>query len=217
MTSRSPTGVRSLFGRLNRSEQLKRGLDVAGAGAGLVLGAPVLLGVAAAIKADDPSAPVLFTQTRVGRGGREFLIHKFRTMTPAGTGPQVTSENDDRITGIGRLLRSTKLDELPQLFDVLTGAMSLVGPRPEVPKYVAHWGGQAASEILSVRPGITDPAAIIYRHEQRELAEADDPEVHYLEQILPKKVALYRDYVRNHTICGDLAVLARTVLTVVKD
>ncbi|MGA4668884.1 sugar transferase [Propionibacteriaceae bacterium Y1923] len=194
----------------------KRVFDLAASGAGLVVASPLLLGSAVAIKVDDPSGPVFFRQERVGLGGRTFRIHKFRSMTVANSGALVTSANDARITRVGAFLRKSKLDELPQLIDVFVGDMSLVGPRPEVPKYVAMWGEEAAEEILSVRPGITDPASIVYRNEQDELAAAEDPEQHYVEVILPRKVALYRDYVRTNSLLGDLRLILQTLLTVVR-
>lgn len=213
MTS-TPTTAR-LRGGLRRFTT-KRAFDLVASGAGLVVGSPLFLAAALAIKVDDPAGPVFFRQQRVGLGGRLFRIHKFRSMSVANSGSLVTSANDSRITRVGAVLRKSKLDELPQLIDVFVGDMSLVGPRPEVPKYVAMWGEQAAAEILSVRPGITDPASITYRNEQDELAGADDPEQHYVEVILPRKVALYRDYVRTNSVLGDLALIWQTLVAVVR-
>lgn len=194
----------------------KRAFDVASSAAGLIVLSPVFAAVAVAIKLTD-RGPVFFRQERVGRGGTVFRIHKFRSMRVANEGSLVTSANDNRITPIGALLRKSKLDELPQLIDVLVGDMSVVGPRPEVPKYVELWGDEARREILSVRPGISDPAAIAFRNEQDELAAAPDPERHYVEVILPKKVAMYREYVRTRSFFGDLAVIFRTFTTIVRD
>lgn len=213
MTS-TPTTAR-LRGGLRRFTT-KRAFDLVASGAGLVVGSPLFLAAALAIKVDDPAGPVFFRQQRVGLGGRLFRIHKFRSMSVANSGSLVTSANDARITRVGAVLRKSKLDELPQLIDVFVGDMSLVGPRPEVPKYVAMWGEQAAAEILSVRPGITDPASITYRNEQDELAGADDPEQHYVEVILPRKVTLYRDYVRTNSVLGDLALIWQTLVAVVR-
>lgn len=193
----------------------KRAFDVASSAVGLVVLSPVFLGVAVAIKLTD-GGPVFFRQERVGMGGQVFRIHKFRSMRVANEGALVTSANDSRITPVGAFLRKSKLDELPQLIDVLVGDMSVVGPRPEVPRYVELWGEEARREILSVRPGITDPAAIAFRNEQDELAAADDPERHYVEVILPKKVAMYRDYVQHRSFGGDLAVIARTFAAIVR-
>lgn len=194
----------------------KRAFDVCASAAGLIALSPVFAAVAVAIKATD-RGPVFFRQERVGKDGATFRIHKFRSMRVANAGSLVTSANDDRITPVGAFLRKTKLDELPQLIDVLRGDMSVVGPRPEVPRYVEMWGADARREILSVRPGISDPAAIAFRNEQDELAAADDPERHYVEVILPKKVAMYRGYVRNRSFAGDLRVILTTLATVVRD
>ena len=194
---------------------LKRAFDAAAAAVGLVLLSPVFLVVAALIKAQD-RGPVFFRQERVGRGGRTFRIHKFRTMRVANAGALITRTDDDRITPVGAFLRRTKLDELPQLIDVLRGDMSVVGPRPEVPRYVAMWGDAARAEILSVRPGISDPAAIAFRNEQDVLAAAEDPERHYVEVILPQKVAMYLDYVRTRSFLGDLRVIVGTLAEIVR-
>ena len=188
---------------------LKRLFDLACSVIGLVVLAPILVLVSLFVWLGD-RGPVFFRQERVGRGGRLFRIHKFRTMRVASSGSQVTSANDNRITPLGKVLRKTKIDELPQLIDVALGDMSLVGPRPEVPRYVELWGEEARAEILSIRPGITDPAAIAYRNEQDELAAAEDPETHYTQVILPRKVAMYRDYVRNRSFVGDLKVILGT-------
>ena len=194
---------------------LKRAFDAAAAAVGLVLLSPVSLVVAALIKAQD-RGPVFFRQERVGRGGRTFRIHKFRTMRVANAGALITRTDDDRITPVGAFLRRTKLDELPQLIDVLRGDMSVVGPRPEVPRYVAMWGDEARAEILTVRPGISDPASIAFRNEQDVLAAAEDPERHYVEVILPQKVAMYLDYVRTRSFLGDLRVIVSTLAEIVR-
>ena len=194
----------------------KRAFDLVASAAGLVVTSPVLAAVAIAIKADDPTGPVFFRQVRVGLGGQEFRILKFRSMRASTGGPEVTSASDNRITKVGRILRKSKLDELPQLVNVLVGDMSLVGPRPEVPRYVAEWPAAARTEILSVRPGITDLGSIEFRHEETELAAAADPERHYVDEILPRKVALYEQYVRTRTFLGDLAIILRTAAAVVR-
>jgi len=194
----------------------KRAFDLVASAAGLVVTSPVLAAAAIAIKADDPTGPVFFRQVRVGLGGQEFRILKFRSMRASTGGPEVTSASDNRITKVGRILRKSKLDELPQLVNVLVGDMSLVGPRPEVPRYVAEWPAAARTEILSVRPGITDPGSIEFRHEETELAAAADPERHYVDEILPRKVALYEQYVRTRTFLGDLAIILRTAAAVVR-
>ena len=195
---------------------LKRAFDAAAAAVGLVLLSPVFLVVAALIKAQD-RGPVFFRQERVGRGGRTFRIHKFRTMRVTdGTGPLVTASHDARITRVGRWLRRTKLDELPQLIDVLNGDMSLVGPRPEVPRYMALYAEPVRRQILSLRPGITDRAAIEFRDEERLLAAAADPERAYVEQVMPIKQRYYLDYVAQRSLAGDLRILWDTARALVK-
>ncbi|GGO92527.1 glycosyl transferase [Nocardioides phosphati] len=189
---------------------MKRVLDVVIAGVGLVVASPVMVVLALAVALTSPGG-ALFRQVRVGREGEEFEILKFRSMRLGEPGIEVTAGGDPRITLVGAVLRSTKLDELPQLINVLRGEMSLVGPRPEVPKYVAHWPADIRREVLSVRPGITDPASLTFRREEEILAEADDPERAYLEEVMPQKLALYVDYVRNQTITGDLGILLGTV------
>lgn len=191
----------------------KRLFDVGCAVAGLVLSSPVLLLVAVAVRFDSPG-PILFRQERMGRHGVPFRIHKFRTMHAGAAGPLVSAQGDRRITRVGAVLRQTKLDELPQLLDVLSGRMSMVGPRPEVPEYAELWGDQAKSVILSLRPGITDPASLAFRHEGGQLALVPDPVAHYAQVLLPQKVALYLEYVASRTFLGDLAVLMRTVQVV---
>ena len=176
-----------------------------------VLALPLAL-VALAIKLDSPG-PVFYRQVRVGRRGREFRIHKFRTMThnPTDRGPQLTVGADARITRVGAVLRSTKVDELAQLFDVLEGTMSLVGPRPEVPRYVALYPAALREKVLSVRPGITDFASIEYRDEGTLLAQSSDPERTYREVILPTKLALQARYVDEAGVWTDLKLIGRTL------
>ena len=193
----------------------KRLFDVLLSSLGLLVLAPVLLLIALCVKLDSPG-PVMFRQERVGRGGAIFRIHKFRSMRVSTSGSLITSSTDDRITPVGHFLRSSKLDELPQLIDVFSGQMSLVGPRPEVQRYVDQWPRDAREKILSVRPGISDPAAIAYRHEQEELSSVADPEKHYVEVILPRKVKMYVDYVENRNFVGDLAIILRTFAAIVR-
>lgn len=192
----------------------KRIFDLAASSVGLVVTSPLLIAAAVAIRLES-GRPVMFRQERVGRGGRTFRIHKFRTMRADGAGPLITSTHDHRVTRIGAVLRRTKLDELPQLIDVLVGDMSLVGPRPEVPAYVAMWPAEAREMILSLRPGITDPASIVLRNESDVLAAAADPEDHYVNSLLPRKVAMYVDYVRNQSFGLDMRVLVNTMRAVV--
>ncbi|MEO8094456.1 MAG: sugar transferase [Pseudolysinimonas sp.] len=188
----------------------KRVLDLTLSGLLLAVTSPLLAASAMAIKLDS-TGPVLFRQERVGLGGLTFRIHKFRSMSVQHDGRLVSSTGDTRVTRVGRLLRRTKLDELPQLIDVLQGHMSLVGPRPEVPTYVHQWSAERREVILSVRPGITDPASVELRHEADELAGVSDPEAYYVEVLLPRKTAVYVDYVMNRSLLGDVAILLRTV------
>ncbi|WAC74950.1 sugar transferase [Roseateles sp. SL47] len=190
----------------------KRLFDLICSGIGLLLLSPVLLFVAVWIKLDSPG-PVMFRQERVGRFGRPFLIHKFRTMrvdAPA-LGPQITIGADPRITRSGQFLRASKLDELPQLWDVFRGAMSLVGPRPEVPRYVAMYPADLREVVLSVRPGITDPASLSFRHESELLARAADPEREYVEVVMPAKLKLAADYVRQASLLNDVRLIFATL------
>lgn len=190
-------------------------MDVLASAAGLLLLLPLFLLIAVAIKLDSPG-PVFFRQERVGRHGVTFRIFKFRTMTvgPSSGGMQVTVAGDRRITRIGAVLRRTKLDELAQLLDVLRGTMSLVGPRPEVPRYVAHYPPEWRERLLSVRPGITDFASVRYRDENELLASASDPEREYIEVVLPTKLRYALHYVDNPTLASDLRVLGLTLRTV---
>lgn len=191
----------------------KRCLDVLVASAGLLLLGPLLLGVALAIKLDSPG-PVFFRQVRVGRHGREFRIHKFRTMVVQQHDRrhrQITVGEDPRITRVGAWLRRTKVDELAQFIDVLQGTMSLVGPRPEVPRYVALYPAGLRERVLSVKPGITDLASLHYRDESTLLARAADPEREYVEVVMPAKLAMAARYAEHPTIAGDLVILWRTL------
>lgn len=188
----------------------KRLFDLLGAALGLLLLAPLLLLVALWVKLDSPG-PVFFRQERVGRYGRPFRIHKFRTMRQGASGLALTVGEDSRITRAGRWLRRTRLDELPQLIDVLVGDMSLVGPRPEVPRYVAHYPPALRERALAVRPGITDPASLDYIDEAALLARAADPEREYIEVILPAKLQRAADYAERASLATDLALLWRTL------
>jgi lipopolysaccharide/colanic/teichoic acid biosynthesis glycosyltransferase len=194
----------------------KRVMDLALTVLALPLALPLMALLALWVRLDSPG-PALFRQQRVGLGGRLFRIHKFRTMRlhDAG-GPQLTAAGDARITRAGRWLRRTKLDELPQLIDVLKGDMSLVGPRPEVPRYMALYPDDVRQRILSVRPGITDRAAIEFRDEERLLAASDDPERTYVQVIMPVKQRYYLDYVERHSVGGDLRILLDTVRAVLR-
>lgn len=195
----------------------KRLFDLLLSSIGLLLLAPLLLLIALLIKLDSPG-PVMFRQERVGRFGKPFRIHKFRTMRhePAGQGLQITVGADRRITRVGGFLRASKLDELPQLFDVWLGDMSLVGPRPEVPRYVAHYPAALREKVLSVRPGITDIASIEYRDESAVLARAADPEHAYVHEVLPHKLALAARYVERSSLWLDVWLIWRTVVAILR-
>ena len=194
-----------------RGAAAKRAMDLALTLAALPLALPLMAAIALWVRLDSPG-PALFRQERLGRGGVPFRIHKFRTMhVHDGSGPLITARDDARISRAGRWLRATKLDELPQLIDVLKGDMSLVGPRPEVPRYMALYPDEARQRILSVRPGITDRAAIEFRDEELLLAHATDPERVYVERIMPVKLRYYLDYVAHRSLAGDARILFDTV------
>ena len=194
----------------------KRLFDVLAAACGLLLLAPVLLAIALWIRLDSPG-PALFRQQRVGRHGRLFNIYKFRTMADRpDDGRQLTVGGDPRITRAGRFLRRTKLDELPQLLNVLEGTMSLVGPRPEVPRYVDRYPPAVRQTVLSVAPGITDLAAILFKDENDILGHAPDPERAYVETILPVKLEYYQRYVRERSFWLDLRIIFRTLAAILR-
>jgi len=191
---------------------MPRFIDITAAALGLVLGAPLWLVIGLAVKLSSPG-PVVFSQERIGRHGHLFQILKFRTMRLDPTGEfylLTLGDRDPRVTKVGRLLRRCKLDEIPQLFNVLRGEMSLVGPRPEVPKFVSlHDALQI--EVLSVRPGLTDPASIVFRNESLLLEKALDPERYYREKILPRKLALSRSYINHRSPRSDVGIIAKTL------
>lgn len=195
----------------------KRVLDLASALVGLLLLSPILAIVAIVILADD-GRPVFFRQARIGHRGTPFRIWKFRTMCANAEtqGRQITVGDDPRITRVGGVLRRLKVDELPQLINVVKGEMSLVGPRPEVPEYVARYAPEQRN-VLSIVPGITDPASIEYRHESDILACAHDPERTYVDVIMPEKIRLNLEYAKSATVWTDLRVIAGTIWLVVKD
>lgn len=192
----------------------KRLFDIACAATALLLLSPALLAVALWVRLDSPG-PVIFLQQRVGRGGRLFSIFKFRTMRAGAeaAGLPLTVGADPRITRAGAWLRRSKVDELPQLINVLWGDMSLVGPRPEVPRYVALYPADLRETVLSVRPGITDLASLAYRNESALLARSADPERTYAEEILPAKLRYASQYVHTHTLWLDLKILLQTAWT----
>lgn len=191
---------------------MKRIFDLMVAGVGLVIASPVMLLAALLVRLGSPG-PVLFRQERIGRNFRPFRIYKFRSMAcdAPQRGGTVTTSHDPRITPVGRWLRCTKLDELPQLLNVLRGDMSLVGPRPEVAEYVRLFVDDY-EHVLSLRPGITDLASMKYREEEAILAQAKDPEREYVERVLPDKLRLAKAYVDRSSLGFDLLVIAATAL-----
>lgn len=190
---------------------IKRLFDFVAALCGLTLLAPLFVLIACKIKLDS-KGPIFFRQERVGRHGMSFYIYKFRTMTVnTESQGQLTVGRDTRITNIGHVLRHYKLDELPQLINVLMGDMSIVGPRPEVPRYVAKYPESAKSIILSVRPGITDFASIEFKDENAILAQADDPEFEYINNVLPKKLFYYQKYVSERSFWLDCSLILKTI------
>ena len=196
---------------------MKRLFDLGASFFGLILLTPIFVLSALWIMIDS-KGPIFFRQERVGFQGITFRIHKFRTMVldAEKKGKQITVGADSRITNVGSFLRKYKLDELPQLIDVLVGDMSLVGPRPEVPKYIDCYSDDEKYDVLSVKPGITDNASIEFRNENELLASSDDPEATYISEVLPKKIALYRKYVRERSFFGDVAIIFKTIFLVLK-
>ena len=184
---------------------------------GMILLLPVYMFVALWIKIDS-SGPVFFRQERIGKNGVPFQIFKFRTMVvdAESRGTRLTVANDSRITKCGAFLRKFKLDELAQLINVLKGEMSLVGPRPEVPEYVAYWPSNLRTLILSVPPGITDLASIEFRNESELLAGDLDPVGKYIQVIMPIKLEYYEKYVRERSIFFDIWIILRTMAIVFK-
>jgi lipopolysaccharide/colanic/teichoic acid biosynthesis glycosyltransferase len=189
---------------------IKRLCDILIAGMALIILSPLLLVVALLVRVTSPG-PVFFRQERIGRDFRPFRIYKFRSMVQDAPkqGSLVTFGADPRITKIGSVLRAAKIDELPQLINVLAGDMSLVGPRPEVVKYVEMFREEYA-EILRVRPGITDPASIKYRNEAEILGHAEDPESEYVQRILPEKIRLGKEYAKNSSLWLDFMIILKT-------
>ncbi len=189
---------------------MKRLFDILFASVALLVLMPVLLAFALAVSLTSPGG-AFFRQVRVGRGGKEFMLLKFRSMRPGSEaqGQLTIGGRDPRITGVGYFLRKTKLDELPQLWNVLVGDMSIVGPRPEVPRYVALYTAEQRT-VLSVRPGITGMASMDYVDENEMLAKASDPERAYIEEVMPAKLALDLRYVHERTMALDLKIILAT-------
>ena len=194
---------------------MKRCFDFVLSLMGLIALLPVFIVVACMVKKDG--GPVFYRQQRVGKHGTLFNIYKFRSMVIDAdkTGAKVTASHDPRITRIGSLLRKTKIDELPQLFNVLIGDISLVGPRPEVPYYVSKWPDACKKTILSVKPGITDYATLYYNDEQAVLAKAEDPEKAYLKEVMSHKLRMYEQYVKDQNFWLDIRIILATLLKIV--
>ena len=180
------------------------------AAAGLLALWPVLAVVAVLIRVRMPGGPVIFRQRRVGRGGRLFTMYKFRSMTVGHGGSSVSVAGESRITPLGHVLRRYKLDELPELWNVLIGDMSLVGPRPDVPGYADRLTG-ADRDVLRLRPGITGPASLKYANEEEILALVDDPQRYNDEVIFPDKVRINLQYYRSHSLAGDIKLILATI------
>ena len=191
---------------------LKRFFDLVFSVVGLLALSPFFLVIALLIKIDS-AGPIFFRQVRVGRNLFPFKIHKFRTMVvnASDLGPSVTTDDDPRVTRVGKILRTYKLDELPQLIDVLIGDMSLVGPRPELPKYVDVYSDFDKKIIFSVKPGITDKASIEFRNEYELIANASDVDRVYIEKILPNKLRYYHEYVDTRSLWLDIKIIFKTV------
>jgi len=195
---------------------LKRVFDFTASLLGLIVLSPLFLIVAILIKLDDGGS-IFFRQTRVGQHGKPFKIYKFRTMVENAEklGAQVTKGDDPRITRVGKFLRKYKLDELPQLINVLKGEMSLVGPRPEVPKFVKLFD-EDYKEILQVKPGITDYASLEFKDENELLKGAENPEEVYIKEILPKKIEYYKKYLKDISFTTDLKLLLKTIVGILR-
>jgi lipopolysaccharide/colanic/teichoic acid biosynthesis glycosyltransferase len=189
----------------------KRLFDICFASWGLVVLSPAFLALAILVKLAD-RGPVLFRQQRVGQGGRLFWILKFRSMVVKAEqlGPSITKDGDPRITRVGRFMRKTKLDELPQLWNVLRGEMSFVGPRPEVPRYVATYS-EGQTRVLALKPGITDLATLEFRNEEELLRTAPNTERFYLAYCVPRKIELNLAYAEQATLWGDVKIILRTL------
>ena len=189
---------------------LKRTVDLFLGAVILILMSPVLAAVAVAILFES-GRPVLFSQVRAGRHFRDFRILKFRTMVVGNRGPAITVAGDKRITRVGAILRKTKLDEVPQFWNVIRGDMSIVGPRPEVPEYVSMFR-QRYERILALRPGITDYASIYFRNEEEMLSHSNDPFIEYCERVLPAKLDMADKYLRERSLIRDLRIILLSAL-----
>lgn len=191
---------------------LKRLMDILASGLGLIFLSPILIIICILIKASS-EGPIFFKQVRVGKNMKNFEILKFRTMVPNAEklGKQITIGEDKRITSVGKVLRKYKLDELPQLFNVFMGDMSLVGPRPEVPKYVKLYS-EEQRKVLDVKPGITDLASLRYKDENDILGKVDNPEEYYITVIMKDKLELNLEYIEKNNILIDIYLIIKTII-----
>jgi len=194
---------------------VKRAFDVCCSALGLVVVSPLLLAASVAVGTTSPGG-VLFRQERIGRGGKPFTIYKFRSMRKDNAGLKITTGHDARVTTVGKFLRKSKIDELPQLWNVLKGDMSFVGPRPEVKEYTDLYN-EEQRQIFLVRPGITDLASIEFRNENDLLTNSDDPNRTYIEEIMPRKIDLGLTYIENLSLGYDIKLILRTLITVIRD
>ncbi len=208
------------FGEILRRKKatlfFKRAFDIVASFFGLIILFLPFLCIALAIKLTS-RGPVFFRQVRVGRNGKEFRIFKFRTMVTDAEkkGLQITVGQDKRVTFVGKILRKTKMDELPQLINVFAGQMSFVGPRPEVPHYVGMYS-EYQRNVLRVRPGITELASIVYRDENEVLGQSEDPEKTYIEEIMPKKIELNLQYIRKMSFWYDIKLIFQTFAVILR-
>ena len=195
---------------------MKRCFDIIASVLGLICFSPMMLIIALLVLATD-GLPVLFRQQRIGKDGRPFTMLKFRSMRNLQNknAAKITVSGDSRITPMGRLLRKTKLDELPQLANVLTGQMSLVGPRPEVKEYVERYS-ESQRKVLELKPGITDPASLKYFNEEEILAQSDDPARAYVEKVMPDKIRLNLEYAQNASLLRDIGIILKTVFRILQ-
>ncbi len=194
---------------------MKRLFDFVFSSIGLIIFSPLLLIISIAIKVSS-KGKIFFKQKRIGIGYKEFTIYKFRTMYENSGGIQLTTKSDDRITSVGKFLRKSKLDELPQLINVLLGDMSFVGPRPEVKRYADKYK-ENEKQVFKLKPGITDYASIRFINENELLEGKTDPEKYYLEEIVPEKVKINLDYAKDATIFKDIVVIFKTIFRVVSN
>ncbi|WP_244834594.1 sugar transferase [Clostridium sp. BJN0001] len=194
------------------NEILKRIFDIFFSAVGILVLSPILIIISILIKIGS-DGPVFFKQIRVGKNEKNFKILKFRTMIVDAekVGKQITVGDDNRITGVGKFLRKYKIDELPQLFNVLIGDMSLVGPRPEVPRYVKMYNKEQ-KKVFKVRPGITDLASLRYKDENDLLGESDNPEEFYIKKVMPDKLALNLEYIKKSNIIFDIYIIIKTII-----